>query len=140
MSNLTCWLLIGFLGQALFTSRFLVQWLVSEREHESVMPVAFWWLSLMGGTALLCYAVFRNDPVIIVGQAMGLVVYVRNLMLVRTAKKRVIDHGHSLLQHPHSTWPRREQFLAREGNASFQADQILPINPVCQGFHDVNHI
>ena len=79
MSRLTFWLTVGFLGQALFTARFVVQWLVSERKRDSVVPVAFWWLSLLGGMALLCYAISRHDPVIIVGQAMGLCVYLRTL-------------------------------------------------------------
>jgi len=87
MSRLTFWVLVGFLGQALFTARFAVQWLVSERKRDSVVPVAFWWLSLLGGGALLAYAISRQDPVIIVGQAMGLLVYVRNLMLVAQAKR-----------------------------------------------------
>jgi lipid-A-disaccharide synthase-like uncharacterized protein len=86
MSGLTFWLLVGFLGQALFTARFVVQWLASERRRDSVVPVAFWWLSLLGGGALLSYAISRQDPVIMVGQAMGLFVYVRNLMLVAQAK------------------------------------------------------
>ena len=89
MSRLTFWLLVGFLGQALFTARFAVQWLVSERKRDSVVPVAFWWLSLLGGGALLAYAISRQDPVIIVGQAMGLLVYVRNLMLVAQAKRQI---------------------------------------------------
>src|SRR5690242_18045521 len=88
MLNLNGWLVVGFLGQALFTARFVVQWLVSERNRDSVVPVAFWWFSLFGGLALLSYAVSRRDPVIIFGQAMGLVVYVRNLMLVAKAKRR----------------------------------------------------
>jgi lipid-A-disaccharide synthase-like uncharacterized protein len=79
---------IGFLGQAIFTARFLVQWVVSEKKRDSVVPVAFWWLSLFGGMTLLSYAVSRRDPVIIVGQGMGLVVYVRNLMLVGKARRR----------------------------------------------------
>src|SRR5271166_6652197 len=87
MSRLTFWLLVGFLGQALFTARFAVQWLVSERERDSVVPVTFWWLSLLGGGVLLFYAISRQDPVIIVGQAMGLLVYVRNLMLVAQSKR-----------------------------------------------------
>ena len=90
MSRLTFWLLIGCLGQALFTTRFIVQWLVSERKRDSVVPVAFWWLSLLGGGALLSYAISRQDPVIIVGQAMGLLVYVRNLMLVAQAKRHTM--------------------------------------------------
>jgi lipid-A-disaccharide synthase-like uncharacterized protein len=82
------WLIIGFVGQALFTARFLVQWIVSERKRDSVVPVAFWWLSLLGGLTLLSYASYRQDPVIMVGQGMGLIVYARNLMLVGKAKRR----------------------------------------------------
>jgi lipid-A-disaccharide synthase-like uncharacterized protein len=83
---MTFWLIIGFFGQLLFTARFLMQWVVSEKMRASVIPVAFWWLSLLGGTALLAYAIFRRDPVIISGQGMGLFVYTRNLMLVAKAK------------------------------------------------------
>jgi lipid-A-disaccharide synthase-like uncharacterized protein len=82
VSNLPLWLAVGFVGQALFTARFLVQWWVSEKKRDSVVPIAFWWLSLFGGAALLAYAISRRDPVIISGQAMGLVVYTRNLILV----------------------------------------------------------
>jgi lipid-A-disaccharide synthase-like uncharacterized protein len=90
MSNLVVWLTVGFLGQALFTARFLVQWLASERKRESIVPVAFWWFSLLGGLMLLSYAIFRRDPVIITGQAMGLFVYVRNLMLVSRSRRRAV--------------------------------------------------
>ncbi len=72
--NANLWMAIGFLGQAIFTARFLVQWVVSEKKRDSVVPVAFWWLSLFGGMTLLSYAVSRRDPVIIVGQGMGLFV------------------------------------------------------------------
>src|SRR3954470_21976167 len=82
------WLIVGFTGQAIFTARFLVQWIASERKRDSIVPVAFWWLSLIGGLTLLSYASYRQDPVIIVGQGMGLVVYARNLMLVGKAKRR----------------------------------------------------
>ena len=85
MSQAKLWLIIGFVGQAIFTARFLVQWIVSERRRDSVVPVAFWWLSLLGGLTLLSYASYRQDPVIIVGQGMGLIVYARNLMLVGKA-------------------------------------------------------
>src|SRR5947209_20461098 len=88
MTSPTFWLVVGFLGQATFTARFLVQWIASEKKRDSVVPVAFWWLSLLGGMALLSYAISRRDPVIIVGQAMGLFVYVRNLMLVGKAARR----------------------------------------------------
>ena len=86
MSNLMFWLMVGLLGQAFFTARFLVQWVVSERKRDSVVPVAFWWFSLLGGAALLSYAISRRDPVIIAGQGMGLFVYTRNLMLVGKAQ------------------------------------------------------
>jgi lipid-A-disaccharide synthase-like uncharacterized protein len=86
---MTFWLTVGFIGQGLFTARFLVQWLVSEQKRESVVPLAFWWLSLAGGATLLAYAFFRRDPVIVTGQALGLVVYTRNLMLRGNRKARL---------------------------------------------------
>jgi lipid-A-disaccharide synthase-like uncharacterized protein len=73
----------GFVGQALFSARFLVQWLVSEHRRQSTIPLAFWYLSIGGGATLLTYAALRHDPVFVVGQAGGLVVYIRNLMLLR---------------------------------------------------------
>jgi lipid-A-disaccharide synthase-like uncharacterized protein len=82
------WLLIGFLGQGIFTARFLVQWLASEKRKDSVVPVAFWWLSMAGGMTLLAYAIYREDPVIIAGQGLGVFIYVRNLMLVAKGKRR----------------------------------------------------
>ena len=76
------WLLIGFLGQALFTSRFIVQWFKSEIVGKSVIPLAFWWFSVGGGIVLLAYAIYKMDPVFIAGQAGGLIVYARNLYLI----------------------------------------------------------
>jgi lipid-A-disaccharide synthase-like uncharacterized protein len=81
------WLAIGFLGQLLFAARFLVQWIASERRRESVVPIAFWYLSLAGAAILLAYAIWRRDPVFVLGQAFGFVVYTRNLALIgRRAK------------------------------------------------------
>jgi lipid-A-disaccharide synthase-like uncharacterized protein len=77
------WLAVGFLGQALFSTRFILQWIASEREKRSVVPVAFWWFSLLGGLTLLTYAIHRRDPVFILGQSAGLIVYLRNLYFVR---------------------------------------------------------
>ena len=79
-------ILIGFLGQALFGSRFVVQWIASERARASVMPIVFWWLSLAGGATLLAYAIWREDPVFILGQGLGLIIYARNLVLIRKAR------------------------------------------------------
>jgi len=76
-------LILGLAGQVLFGSRFLVQWITSEIRHESVIPRAFWLLSLGGGVLLLAYAVIKRDPVFILGQAAGLLVYSRNLALLR---------------------------------------------------------
>ncbi len=77
------WLIVGFLGQALFSARFLVQWVYSERQKQSVVPIAFWFLSLAGSFTLLAYAIHRKDPVFILGQSMGFLIYTRNLMLIR---------------------------------------------------------
>ncbi|MFN3549143.1 MAG: lipid-A-disaccharide synthase N-terminal domain-containing protein [Mesorhizobium sp.] len=76
------WIVLGFVAQGLFTMRFVVQWLASEREKRSVVPIAFWFFSLGGGALLLIYAIQRQDPVFIAGQAMGLFIYVRNLWLI----------------------------------------------------------
>ncbi len=77
------WLVIGFLGQFLFFLRFLVQWIVSERRGRSTIPIPFWYFSLAGGALLLAYAIHRADPVFIIGQSGGLLVYARNLILIR---------------------------------------------------------
>ena len=79
------WLAIGLLGQALFSARFLVQWIASERRRRSVVPLAFWYFSVGGGITLLGYAIYRRDPVFILGQSAGLVVYARNLWLIYRA-------------------------------------------------------
>jgi lipid-A-disaccharide synthase-like uncharacterized protein len=76
------WLLLGFAGQALFMGRFVVQWLASERRRRSIVPVAFWHLSIAGALVLLAYAVHRRDPVFAIGQGLGIVVYLRNLRLI----------------------------------------------------------
>ncbi len=76
------WVAIGFLGQFLFAARFIVQWIASERKKESHVPIQFWYFSLIGGAITTAYAIHRRDPVFIVGQASGLIVYVRNLMLI----------------------------------------------------------
>lgn len=82
------WYAIGFLGQALFFARFLVQWLASERARRSVFPVAFWYFSVAGGLILLVYAIRIGDPVFITGQAFGMIVYTRNLYFRGLEKKR----------------------------------------------------
>jgi lipid-A-disaccharide synthase-like uncharacterized protein len=81
------WIAVGFAGQALFGARFLIQWIRSEMLRRSVIPIAFWYCSLAGGVVLLAYAIWRGDPVFIVGQSMGLVVYSRNLYLIYKARR-----------------------------------------------------
>jgi len=83
------WLLIwGFTGQLAFSLRFLVQWISSEMKKESHIPIVFWYFSVVGGTFLLTYAILRKDPVIIVGQSAGLIVYARNLRLIYKNEKK----------------------------------------------------
>lgn len=91
VANLTLvesvWLGIGFFGQSLFFSRWIIQWIASERRAESQMPLAFWYMSLAGGLIVLSYAVYRRDPVFIAGQGIGTFVYLRNLMLIHAKRK-----------------------------------------------------
>ena len=82
------WLGIGFSGQSLFFSRWLLQWFVSERKAESQIPVSFWYMSLIGSVIVLAYALHRVDPVFIAGQSVGTLVYVRNLILIHRSQKR----------------------------------------------------
>ncbi|MFP5373932.1 MAG: lipid-A-disaccharide synthase N-terminal domain-containing protein [Gammaproteobacteria bacterium] len=93
MSTATIWIGIGLLGQALFSARFLLQWLASERARRSVLPTAFWYLSIAGSGVLLAYAIHRADPVFVVGQGAGLAIYLRNLHLIRRAGRtaQVVD-------------------------------------------------
>lgn len=84
--NATTWIVIGLMGQALFSARFVLQWLASERARRSIIPTAFWYFSLAGSMVLLAYSIHRADPVFIVGQATGLVIYLRNLYLIKAAR------------------------------------------------------
>ena len=79
------WALVGFLGQIAFTLRFLVQWITSEKRGYSVVPISFWYLSIVGAFLLLVYAIARRDPVFILGQSFGSIVYIRNLVLLGRA-------------------------------------------------------
>lgn len=82
------WMIIGFVAQGMFFGRFFIQWIVSEYKGESTVPVAFWIFSVLGGGMLLLYAIHRKDPVFIFGQAGGLVIYFRNLMLIYQNKQK----------------------------------------------------
>ena len=89
MDKETFWLIVGFLGQGLFSARFLIQWLKSEKEKKSVFPIAFWYFSIAGGMALLAYAIYRQDPVFILGQGSGLLIYLRNLYFVLNERNKL---------------------------------------------------
>ena len=89
MTGQTVWLGIGFLGQALFSARFVIQWLASERMRRSVVPHRFLWVSLAGGVTLFAYASWRGDPVFVPARRLGLFVYLRNLMLIRRRRQMV---------------------------------------------------
>ena len=77
------WVTVGLLGQLMFTARFIVQWLASEKAGKSVVPIAFWYFSICGGLIVLAYGIHKFDPVIILGQLPGTVIYARNLWLIR---------------------------------------------------------
>lgn len=77
------WVAFGLFGQLMFTGRFLVQWIASERAKKSVVPVIFWYFSMAGGLILLAYAIYRRDPVFVLGQSLGVFIYARNLWLIR---------------------------------------------------------
>lgn len=81
------WLIIGFIGQTIFASRFLIQWIVSERASKSIIPNIFWWISIVGSLILLSYAIHKQDPVFVVGQSCGFLIYSRNLYLIWQDKK-----------------------------------------------------
>ena len=83
LSTETIWLIIGFVGQTLFFGRFFIQWLASEKAKKSVIPNAFWYFSIGGGLTLFIYALYRQDPVFILGQSTGLLIYARNLYFIR---------------------------------------------------------
>jgi lipid-A-disaccharide synthase-like uncharacterized protein len=86
--RLDWWVLLGFVAQAFFTARFAVQWIASERAGRSVVPLAFWLLSIGGGLLLLAYALYRRDPVFIAGQSFGVFVYFRNLYFVMRERRQ----------------------------------------------------
>jgi len=86
-TRLDWWVVLGFVAQGLFTMRFIVQWIASERAGHSVIPTAFWFLSIGGGLLLLVYALYRKDAVFIAGQAFGTFVYLRNLQFVLRDRK-----------------------------------------------------
>jgi lipid-A-disaccharide synthase-like uncharacterized protein len=85
------WLTIGFIAQAMFSMRFIIQWIASERVKRSIVPEAFWYFSLAGGALLFAYAIYRLDPVFMLGQGMGLIIYVRNIQLIRNGRRAERD-------------------------------------------------
>ena len=93
VAQIDFWVILGFVAQFLFMMRFIVQWIASERARRSVVPVAFWFFSLGGGVLLLVYAVKRADPVFIAGQALGLLIYLRNLALIFSKDPATSEDG-----------------------------------------------
>lgn len=89
INQLDWWVALGFIAQALFTMRFVVQWIASERAGKSVIPFAFWLFSISGGVLLLAYALYRKDPVFIAGQSLGVFIYLRNLYFVLRERRMV---------------------------------------------------
>ena len=89
MDKVTLWLIVGFMGQMFFSARFFLQWIYSEIKKRSVIPSGFWYFSLLGGATLFAYAIHREDPVFIVGQGAGLIIYSRNLILIKRRSAQV---------------------------------------------------
>ncbi len=90
---MTGWVVLGFIGQIMFSLRFLIQWLASEKAKKSIIPTAFWYFSIAGSLILLIYAIHRKDPVFIVGQSTGSFIYLRNLYLIKNSKEEEVDIG-----------------------------------------------
>lgn len=90
LNSATLWLCIGFTGQLIFVTRFIVQWLYAEKHQKSLIPIPFWYLSTVGAIILFIYAVHRRDPVFIMGQGLGIVVYLRNLYFIYLEKRPYI--------------------------------------------------
>ncbi len=88
LKNFDFWLVLGFVAQGIFGVRFLIQWIASERKKQSVIPIGFWYVSLLGGMMLLTYAIHIKDPVFILGQSTGSLIYGRNLMLIYNQRKK----------------------------------------------------
>ena len=91
--HLTLWVIIGLMGQSLFMMRFVVQWIASERAKKSVMPDIFWYFSLGGGGVVLAYALHQKDPVFILGQSLGVLIYLRNIYFIIRHKKEAGPNG-----------------------------------------------
>ncbi|GAB5376103.1 MAG: lipid-A-disaccharide synthase N-terminal domain-containing protein [Acuticoccus sp.] len=87
------WIAIGFFAQLMFSARFLIQWIASERAGRSVVPIAFWFFSIAGGAILFIYALYRQDPVFIAGQGAGLLIYARNLWLIFREKRGALANA-----------------------------------------------
>ena len=87
----THWLIIGFIGQVAFGARFVIQWIVSEKQGESTIPLVFWYCSIIGSIVLLSYAIYREDPVFILGQILGSIIYIRNLILIDRKRKSLLS-------------------------------------------------
>lgn len=96
MHSLTFWVILGFVGQFVFGSRFVVQWIASEKRKESFIPLAFWYLSIFGSIILLAYAIHRKDPVFITGQSTGFFIYFRNLVFIFKKKSARVSQAKDL--------------------------------------------
>ena len=90
MSKFNLWLIIGLVGQVMFSMRFILQWIASERHKKSVIPISFWYFSIAGSLLLLAYSIHRQDPVFILGQSLGCVIYFRNLVLIDRDKRNTL--------------------------------------------------
>jgi lipid-A-disaccharide synthase-like uncharacterized protein len=87
------WIALGLIGQVTFMGRFVVQWIVSERLGRSIIPIYFWYMSIVGSLLLFCYALHRKDPIFILGYSGGSIIYIRNLLLIHKEKQHGVEKG-----------------------------------------------
>ena len=107
-------LYIGIFGQLCFSMRFIIQWIYRKKKKKSVIPIAFWYFSLLGGIILLIYAIYHKDPVFIMGQAPGVFIYSRNIYLINKNKKAEAAQAEAETKNGHNTSEYRYQQMAEE--------------------------
>ena len=144
--KLDWWIVLGFVAQALFTMRFLVQWIASERAGRSVVPMAFWVFSIGGGVLLFVYALYRRDPVFILGQGLGVFIYLRNLYFVLREKRRAVGaavtarrrriaakpRSRSAVRSPTSSSPMWKRTPGRPGSMSVAVRKAAQSNGIAR--------
>src|SRR3990172_5226905 len=103
ITHINFWIVLGFIGQTMFGSRFFIQWIISVKRGESTIPEIFWYLSMAGSALLFTYAIYRRDPVFIMGQCTGIFIYTRNIMLIYKKKRLIASSTGEGMNYPNTT-------------------------------------